>query len=238
MNSTFLTAEWRKLAIINYSIDPHILSPYIPYKTELDLWDGKCYVSLVGFRFLNTKLKGVNIPFHINFEEINLRFYVRRKAENYWKRGVSFIKEIVPKAALTFIANAVYKEKYITLPTRHEWMENNDTLKVSYGWKHKGDWDAISLTAEINTKDIIVESEEEFITEHYWGYTQVGDHLTSEYEVEHPKWKMYPVINHTIAVRFGDLYGAEFGFLKDSLPDSIMLAEGSKIAVRAADKLQ
>jgi uncharacterized protein YqjF (DUF2071 family) len=238
MNSIFLTAEWRKLAIINYSIDPNILSPYIPFRTELDLWDDKCYVSLVGFRFLNTKLKGINIPFHINFEEINLRFYVRCKEGSYWKRGVTFIKEIVPKPALTIIANTIYKEKYITLPTRHEWIENNNTLNVSYGWKHKGDWDSISLTAELNAKDIMVKSEEEFITEHYWGYTPIDDHLTSEYQVEHPRWKMYPVINHKITVRFGDLYGVEFGFLKDSLPDSVMLAEGSRIAVRVADKLR
>jgi len=238
MISTFLTAEWRKLAIINYSIDPDILNPYIPYKTELDLWNDKCYVSLVGFRFLNTKLKGINIPFHINFEEINLRFYVRYKDGHLWKRGVTFIKEIVPKPALTFIANTVYKEKYITLPTRHEWIDNNDSLNVSYGWNHKGDWDSISLTADIHPQDIIAESEEEFITEHYWGYTQLDHYQTSQYQVEHPRWKMHAVKNFTIAVRFGDLYGAAFGFLKDSLPDSVMLAEGSRIAVKVADKLR
>src|SRR6478736_2670783 len=108
MNSTFLTAEWRKLAIANYVVDPKLLLPYLPYKTELDTWNGKCYVSLVGFRFVNTRLKGIPIPFHIHFEEVNLRFYVRYKDESGWKRGVTFIREIVPRPALTFIANNLY----------------------------------------------------------------------------------------------------------------------------------
>ena len=236
MKSTFLTAEWRKLAIINYSVEPSILLPYVPYGTELDYWNGQCYVSLVGFRFINTKLKGISVPFHKDFEEINLRFYVRYKEGNTWKRGVTFIKEIVPKRALALVANTIYKEKYITLATKHNLMVNDGFLTVSYGWKHKGDWDSISLSAEINAKDISEGSEEAFITEHYWGYTQLDDYRTSEYQVEHPRWRMYPVVSQNIAVRFGDLYGSEFGELKDSLPDSIMLAEGSKIAVRAAGK--
>ena len=238
MRSVFLTAEWRKLAIVNYAVDPAILEPYLPYKTELDFWKDKCYVSLVGFRFMNTNLKGISIPFHINFEEINLRFYVRYKDGSSWKRGVTFIKEIVPKPALTFIANFVYKEKYVTLPTKHTWVDNAGEIKVLYEWRHQGEWDLISLTAESKPFDILPESEEEFITEHYWGYTQISNRRTSQYQVEHPRWQAYAVKSHQVKVRFGDLYGAEFGILKDALPDSIMLAEGSKITVRMADKIQ
>lgn len=147
MRSTFLTAEWRKLAIVNYSIDPILLIPYLPYKTELDFWEGKCYVSLVGFRFMNTKLKGISIPFHTDFEEINLRFYVKYKEGSTWKRGVTFIKEIVPKPALTLVANAIYGEKYVTLPTKHNWLISPGDINISYEWKHKGHWDSLSVTA-------------------------------------------------------------------------------------------
>jgi len=140
MQKTFLTAEWRKLIIVNYLIDPDRLLPYLPHKTELELWNGQCYVSLVGFRFINTKLKGISLTFHRDFEEINLRFYVRYKDGNTWKRAVTFIKEIVPKAALTFVANSFYSEKYITLPTRHHWDLHNDSIKVIYEWKHQGEW--------------------------------------------------------------------------------------------------
>lgn len=116
---SFLKAEWRKLALANYIIDQKLLVKYLPAGTELDLWNGNCYVSLVGFMFVNTKLLGIKIPFHTNFEEVNLRFYVKRFDQGEWKRGVVFIKEIVPKPALTFVANTVYNENYETLPMEH-----------------------------------------------------------------------------------------------------------------------
>jgi len=127
---SFLRAEWRKLAIANYAIDKELLKEYIPYGTELDIWDGKCFVSLVGFMFVNTRLFGVKIPFHTNFEEVNLRFYVRRLENEIWKRGVVFIKEIVPKHALSLIANTVYNENYVTLPMKHKWIKNENSLVV------------------------------------------------------------------------------------------------------------
>ncbi len=232
MNSAFLTAEWRKLTIANYSLDPLLIKRYIPFGTELDLWKGKCYVSLVGFRFLNTRLKGLPIPFHINFEEINLRFYVKYKENGIWKRGVSFLKEIVPKRALTFIANTVYKERYITYPTKFSWFENSEYLQVKYAWKHNHDWDSIEVIAKAGPKDLAVGSEEEFITEHFWGYTQLRRDRTSQYQVEHPRWQTYDATKYEIKVRFGLLYGQEFSILDTAIPDSIMLAEGSKVIVR------
>jgi uncharacterized protein YqjF (DUF2071 family) len=237
MQKNFLTAEWRKLILFNYLVDPARLLPYLPYKTELDFWKDRCYVSLVGFRFVNTRLKGFPVPFHRDFEEINLRFYVRYKDGDRWKRGVTFIKEIVPKPALTFVANSIYNEKYITLPTRHHWDIKDQLLKVSYEWKHGGAWDSIAVSANAVPLKISPESEEEFITEHYWGYTQLSAQASSEYQVEHPRWQTYSVMDHKISVRFGALYGAEFGMLKDALPQSIMLAEGSSISVRAAKRI-
>src|SRR6185503_10721641 len=111
-------AGWRKLVMANYAVDPSALAPYLPYKTEIDLWQGTCYVSLVGFMFVDTAVMGVKIPFHVNFEEVNLRFYVRYRDQGEWKRGVVFIKEIVPRAALAFVANTLYNENYETMPMR------------------------------------------------------------------------------------------------------------------------
>jgi uncharacterized protein YqjF (DUF2071 family) len=232
----FLTAEWRKLAIANYAIDPPILKPLIPVNTELDIWEGKCYVSLVGFMFLNTRLKSIRIPFHSNFEEVNLRFYVRYKHEGAWKRGVTFIKEIVPKAALTFVANTFYREKYQTLPMSHSWMERESFLEVEYKWKKKG-WNSIKLKAQNLAAPIEVGSEEEFITEHYWGYTRISDSQTSEYGVEHPRWQVYPVVDYSIQVDFCDVYGETFAFLTGEKPCSVMLAEGSEICVREGARI-
>ncbi|MDH5379471.1 MAG: DUF2071 domain-containing protein [Cyclobacteriaceae bacterium] len=235
---SFLKAEWRKLALANYEIDPSLLTKHIPYGTELDLWENRCYVSLVGFMFLNTKLLGIKIPFHINFEEVNLRFYVKRKEGDEWKRGVVFIKEIVPKPALTWVANTVYKENYETMPMKHLWQEKQDTRIVEYQWKKKGKWNSFQVTADKVATEIIGESEAEFITEHYWGYAQINEHSSNEYEVTHPKWMKYNIKNHKIDVDFGAVYGSEFGFLNSMEPRSVMLAEGSGITVENKRKLQ
>lgn len=132
---SFLKAEWRKLAIANYEIDKAILKDYVPYGTELDLWEEKCYISLIGFMFVNTRLLSIKIPYHTNFEEVNLRFYVKRLAGDKWRRGVVFIKEIVPKPTLTFVANTIYNENYETMPMQHSWYENNEVRAVEYKWK-------------------------------------------------------------------------------------------------------
>lgn len=228
---SFLRAEWRKLAIANYAIEKELLEEYIPQGTELDIWDGKCYVSLVGFMFVNTRLLGVKIPFHTNFEEVNLRFYVRRLENGTWKRGVVFIKEIVPKHALSFISNTVYNENYVTLPMKHKWIKNENSLVVRYDWEMRNKWNSIEV--KTNGKKIKLEpnSETEFITEHYWGYAKVNNSKTNEYEVTHPRWEVYNVEDYNIDIEFGTLYGKKFEFLNRTVPNSVMLAEGSEITV-------
>lgn len=234
---SFINAEWRKLAIANYVIDPEILRKYVPAGTEIDLWKDKCYVSLIGFMFLNTKLLGIKIPFHTNFEEVNLRFYVKRWENNTWKRGVVFIKEIVPKPALTFIANTIYKEHYETLPMMHNWEENNLNRTVSYLWKKNEIWHSFMVQATLDSSEIKSYSETEFITEHYWGYAKVTDSKTNEYEVTHPKWKQYLVTHSEINVDFGAVYGTDFDFMNSMKPISVMLIEGSEITVENKTKI-
>lgn len=228
---SFIKAEWRKLAIANYAVDAAVLKPYLPIKTELDKWNDTVYISLVGFMFVNTKVLGLKIPFHTNFEEANLRFYVRHKDGKEWKRGVVFIKEIVPKYAITFVANNLYKEHYQTLPMRHLWQVKDKTRLTQYEWKCKNEWQSFSVESTVESQPIPKDSETEFITEHYWGYTKINPTKTFEYEVTHPKWEAYPVHKYTIDVDFGLTYGTEFQFLNDLQPKSVMLAEGSLITV-------
>ncbi len=217
--------------MVNYAIDPKILIKYLPANTELDIWEGKCYVSLIGFMFLNTKVKGIKFPFHVNFEEVNLRFYVKRHIQGEEiRRGVVFIREIVPKPLLTFIANKLYKEHYVTMPMQHEWKEENDVLWISYKWM-KEKWYSCQVQASSNLKAILPGSEEEFITEHYWGYSKLSESKTLEYRVNHPRWEVYPIQSYAVDVDFRALYGEDFGFLNHQKPDSVLLAEGSQIQV-------
>lgn len=216
----------------NYAIDSKLLKPYLPHKTELDLWNGNCYVSLVGFKFVNTKVLGLPIPFHRNFEEINLRFYVRYKQGNEWKRGVTFIKEIVPKHAITFVANSLYAEKYQTMPTTHKYSVADKMINAEYAWKYKGNWHCLSIACSGDAAPITPGSEEEFITEHYWGYTKVKHDRTAEYGVEHPKWNVYNADSYEVKVDAAAIYGQEFAGLNTAKPNSVFMAEGSEIIVR------
>jgi uncharacterized protein YqjF (DUF2071 family) len=233
----FLKAEWRKLAIANYVVEPSVLKSFLPTKTELDLKNGKCYLSLVGFMFLNTRLKGIPVPFHRNFEEINLRFYVTHETpEKEIRRGVVFIREIVSKPMLSLVANTVYNEHYFTMPTNHEWKMSENELTVAYKWK-KDKWNSFQIVAGNSQNEIAVGSNEEFITEHYWGYTKDKSGNTSEYAVHHPRWKVYAVKEYSVDVDFGKVYGNEFSFLNNLKPDSVMLAEGSEISVMNGRKI-
>lgn len=236
MSKIFLQAEWRKLMMANYAVDAALLQAYVPYKTELDIYDGICYVSLVGFMFNNTKMLGFKIPAHVNFEEVNLRFYVRHQHEGEWRRGVVFIKELVPKLAISLVANTLYGEHYETCAMRHNWTTNTEDQVIEYAWK-KGTWQSMQVRTGLEKQPIPEGSEAEFITEHYWGYTQLGAQKTSQYGVEHPRWEVYPVLGYKINIDFGQVYGQDFAFLNGLEPKSVFLAEGSEIIVRAGEKI-
>ncbi len=231
--NSFLTAKWKNLALINYEIDKSILEKYVPMGTEIDLYNGKCYISLVGFLFQDTKVVGLKIPFHMNFEEVNLRFYVKRFENGEWKRGVVFIKEIVPKSAITFIANSLYKEHYQTLPMKHAIVESKNTTDFTYQWKTKNKWNTILIETEGENLDIEIGTAFEFITEHYFGYTKYNENKTFEYEVKHPKWKQQKVLQTIIDADFKATYGNEFEFLNNQEPEFTIFALGSEISVES-----
>lgn len=231
--SVFLRAEWRKLLMANFIVPPEILEQYLPAGTELDYYEGNCYVSMVGFMFLNTAIKGWRIPWHQNFEEVNLRFYVRRKVGDEWRRGAVFIKEIVPKPAISIVANTVYGENYVTRHMKHTWEHSLAEHRVSYEWKPftGRKWNEISANHSPKALPIAAGSEAEFITEHYWGYAKKGRHRTMEYEVCHPRWDVYNVDSFQFHGRLADEYGLEFAEILSQTPNSVFLAEGSAIEI-------
>ncbi len=236
--STFLSAGWRKLIMANYVVEPELLTPYVPAGTELDFYRGQCFVSLIGFLFADVRLKGIGIPFHKNFEEINLRFYVRHVSEpGVSQRGVVFVQELVPRMAVTLIANTFYGESYVTRPTRHAWQEDTGELTVRYEWRWDGVWKKVEVRAAAKRGAIAEGSVEEFITEHYWGFTRRGESKSSGYEVAHPRWEVYPVREFVTDVDFAAQYGAEFGGLAGREPESVLLAEGSAVQVLGGGRL-
>ena len=231
MSKVFLTASWNHLIMANYMVDPQVLQYYIPPQTELDTFDGACYVSLVGFVFDDVRLKGWRIPFHTRFPEVNLRFYVKYKEQGLWKRGVVFISEIVPKPAISWVANTLYKEHYSTMPVKQLFNPEPGQLTVGYTWTKNGRQYRLQVIAGPVPGPLPADSFEEFITEHFWGYSAGSGGKTVEYQVAHPRWNIYPVKKYELECDFEHVYGTKFAFLNQQQPVSVFLAEGSPVKI-------
>ena len=223
----FLTAEWRDLIMVNYEVDPSLLDEYIPSGTDLDLYDGRCFISVVGFMFVDTRVLGFLIPFHVNFEEVNLRFYVRRTLESEVRQAVTFICEIVPLPMVSLVARTVYGEPYETWNMRHSKAE----MRVEYEWSNQGVENRLAVGVGKDLGVPPAESLEHFIIEHYWGYTRRSATRTDEYLVEHPAWSLDQAIDAEVKVDFGRTYGKKFAFLTDTQPYSVLFSRGSEIVV-------
>ncbi len=230
----FLTAQWRALVMLNYAVDPALLAPFVPAGTQLDAWHGRALASIVGFRFLETRVRGFRIPFHADFDEVNLRCYIRREGGGEVRRAVVFIKEIVPRRAIAWVANTLYGENYIALPMRHEVALPGTT---SYSWRHRGRWDRVTATTSGAPSAALPGSEEEFITEHYWGYARQRDGGTVEYQVEHPRWNVWRAASSELDVDIAALYGEQFAPYLRGAPSSAFVADGSAVIVRKGARL-
>lgn len=229
----FLTARWESLVLLNYSCPRSLLEPLLPYGTTLDSWQGQALVSLVGFLFRDTRLGGVPIPFHRNFEEVNLRFYVRRtRPDGSSVRGVVFIRELVPRWAIAAIARGAYNEPYLSVPMDHQVALDITTGgRADYTWTHRGASFVLAATANGPARSLVSGSEAEFITEHYWGYTRQRNGGTLEYEVEHPPWQVWQDVTAKFTGQAAGLYGPEFGAIVADPPNSALIAVGSEVAV-------
>lgn len=217
----------------NYKVAPDSLLEFVPGGTELDFWQGECYASLVAFKFQDTAVLGVRVPFHVNFEEINLRFYVRREIAEETRRGVVFVKEIVPRLAICLVANRLYGENYEAWRTGFEETEN----ALSYFWTRGVCSNKITVELGESLGVPEIDSHAEFIIEHYWGYTRLTDEQTGEYKVEHPKWELKEIKDCEIKVDFAATYGEKFAFLNRTEPRSVLFAAGSEISVYKSGKL-
>ena len=238
----FLTASWRYLAILNYEVPPGLLRPLIPAGTTLDTWQGATLASMVGFRFLDTRVLGVPVPGHRDFDEVNLRFYVRRRGEDgEWRRAVVFVRELVPKRAIAFVARWFYNEPYKAVPMRHELEMANaadgQPGRAAYAWRLADRWHRLEVRTRGRPALSEPTSEGAFITEHYWGYTAQRDGGSKEYRVEHSPWRVWQAEGAEFDCDAKAVYGAGFAECLGSQPRSAFLAEGSRVIVYRGRRL-
>jgi len=224
----FLTAEWRNLVAFTYAVPSSVLLPLLPSSLELDLWQGQALVSLVGFQFLDTRVIGWRAWFHRDFPEVNLRFYVRRETAEGIRRGVVFIKEIVPKPAVASLARILFGENYACLPMQSA---ADAGRSARYEWKFRGRENAIAVCAEGPASLPAADSLESFILEHHWGYSRWKSGGCLEYRVERPPWRVYRVTADEATVDAAGIYGPEFADALAAPRVSVIFAEGSPVSV-------
>ncbi len=231
----FLTAEWLNLLMLNYAVDPALLLPLVPVGTVLDSFEGRTYVSLIGFEFNNTRVLGFSVPFHRTFLEVNLRFYVRRGE----RRGVAFIRELVPRRIVAVIARWAFNENYLAVPMAHIIHENNDRsgIHAEYSWgrgtQHCSIWLDTAGSASLPESNSLAQ----FITEHYWGYAAQRDGGCIEYEVQHPQWPVWQSRDAGCSGDSAPFYGEDFGRIIMRPPNSAFLTEGSAVTVSKGSRI-
>ena len=235
----FLSAQWRALAMLNWQVEPRLIEPYVPRGTELDFHDGKTYVSVVGFVFRDTYLLGLPIPWHRNFEEVNLRYYLRREEGGRVKRAVAFIREIVQQWAIARVAHWSFNESYVCHPMRHRHEgyaldpagQHAARVLAEYAWKSSGDWLSLGVECRGTCEPLAAGSHEEFIAEHYWGYCGQRCGGTVEYRVEHPPWRIWRAERCWVSPQVADFYPPALREVLSQPPDSAFLADGSAVRV-------
>lgn len=238
MPAKFLTADWRYLAMLNFEVDKSVLTPYLPGGAELDDRDGRHHLSLVAFLFLDTHVLGLPALFHQNFEEVNLRFYVRRRVGGDWRSGVVFIREMVPLFLVAETARLTYNEPYRTVPMQHAIVKTNGELQ-SIEYLFGGGRDQCRLTLHVDgpPREMVEGSEEEFLCQRGWGYTRQRDGGTIEYRVEHPRWRIWPGARHELAGPLEAFYDAPFPAILSGAPASAFIADGSAVAVHMPERI-
>lgn len=226
----FLTAQWLHVLGVTYPVDEALLEPHLPRGAQIDTLEGSPRVSIVAFHFRGTRLRGVPIPLHVNFGEINLRFYVRL----HGRRAVVFIREFVSRPAISVIAKLTYNEPYRTIRMRNDVLARDDGL---IGVRHRfGRGLRNRLEAWADPAPVVPaeDSAGYWLTHHDLGVGRGRDGAARSYEVDHPVWALHEVRSLDVEVDFGALYGPRWAFLSESEPSHVTLAEGSAVSITPA----
>lgn len=238
-----LTTHWRNLVVVNYAVDSRIVAPLAPAGTELDFHGDWTFLSLVGFLFERTRLAG-RIPLWpcSTFEEVNLRFYVRRQTSAGSRRAVCFVREVVPFRAIAWGARLLYGEPYVARPMAHHWELDaagsaESGGRFSYRWQSDGSWLEIAARTGGPLLPLRPGSIEEFILDHHWGYTRQHDGTTREYRVAHPPWKYWRAEHVDVDPLVEGFYGTSLGGVLALPPHSAFVAAGSEVSVFSGSRI-
>lgn len=231
MSSPFLTATWANLCLVSYAVDPDLLLPLVPPGLELDKRDDRAFVSLVAFDFLDTRVRAIRWPWHADFPEINLRFYVRGIVGGEPRRGVCFIREFVPRPAIAWIARAVYNEPYSSARMHSSVLDKGDGAVIQHTLVTGGVTNRLSIRVSGPPLLPPADSTEHFFKEHEWGFGVDRSGKRLMYRVHHPVWLTRSATIEELTWDWSRVYGKEWGMLASATPVSVIFAIGSNVSV-------
>ena len=222
-----LSAQWRDLVLISWRADDAALTPLLPHGLELDRWHGDAYVSLVGMRFARVRLFGVPAP-PFAYDEINLRFYVRRKVANGDPMpGVVFIRQIVPHRMTALAAQMIYGEPFVRSPISRI----DEAGRLGYRWRQGGIRNEFAVHPAETVDYAEPDSLEDFLTTRHWGYNGKPTGPTTTYHVQRPAWKVGVARPLSMDCDLEPLAGGAIAKITGGEPTSALFAGGSRAAV-------
>ncbi|MFA7383633.1 MAG: DUF2071 domain-containing protein [Desulfurivibrionaceae bacterium] len=229
----FLTAQLSRLILLNYEVNPSLLAPRLPTYTELDFYDHRAFVSLIGLHFSKPRIYGLPLPFYREYAQVNLRFYVRRRIERgNWRRGVVFIGQIVPHLPVAWAARSLFHENAVARNMDEANLsQSRNAMTTEYGWRSGGQ--RYFIRAVYPDHPVLPEpgTVEEFLLERYWGYTRQQDGGCLEYRFSHPPWRICKAVEAETSPGLGDFYGPPFAGLFGKQPNSAFAANGSEVVL-------
>jgi len=223
----FMTAEWRRLINLTYAVEPALLQPHLPRGLALDVIDGKAFVGLVPFSFEKICLRGYRIPFHTRFPEINLRFYVRHGD----RRGVVFLQECAPKAAVVWLARKKYNEPYRKMRMQETVRMGTGSFSVRQSIWCGGKKNFVEVEAGLNAFVPAAHTHDHYFKELEFGFGSGHDGKTKLYRVHHPAWEIFPVQRVQVDLDFAVIFGKKWAFLSGEKPFNAALVKGSAVQV-------
>jgi uncharacterized protein len=234
MGLALLAGHVRFAVFTTYEVDRRVLEPLVPAGTELDPWQGRTFISLVAFEMTDSRLCGVPLPFARAYDQINLRFYVRRPlADGSRRPGVVFLRELVPVPALVVGARLLYRERYERQPVsarvRPPDPAGGRPGRAIYRWRRHDQLHRLAVDFAAPLELPAEGTLERFLAERHWSYAAPADGHTREVRFDHPPWRVWQARAARLAPSTAASFGERFERALASEPASAFVAEGSRM---------
>ena len=211
--------EWNNALFLHWEVELKELEKFVPKELEIDLFEGKPWISVVAFTMEKIRPKNLpSFPPVSYFDEINIRTYI--KSNN--KTGVYFLSIEGGKKLACIVA-----KKMSQLPYRYSKIKRTKNKFESYNSEFN---DSLNIQFAIG-KEIKEKTElDKWLTERY-ALFQDTEYSINEFEIHHSEWPINEVDLHK-----ADLNYNRFDKLIKDKPNKIQYSKGVKVIAWGKNK--